>query len=339
MSGNLAEKIKFGALSVDGKVLPFPKKPWGYEGTHAPFPGDIPRYDGGQIGIVHNGSPHKVISWIPAKCDGKDLLIADRNILSHISWDELNEQGLISGVEVKLYGKRYLLRVLTGGNRPLDGDYELGGFPHSNEWDSFITNRTATSSFPFPTNEDLGEYVSEESFNGTHNRYWNWAYTYSWCQESHHEVGSGRALRGFDSARYWYYSTSASRYTYIGFRPVLEALNSESLPSDDKKDFSKQLIKSPQIELFKLTPASDLKVLSEANEIIFVENALKSKAYRRLLEDITENALVGRYESRFELFVDEDPRLLDVFLTALEDAGYSATRGDGGPELFVNWNY
>ncbi|MEK5068067.1 hypothetical protein [Sporosarcina sp. FSL K6-1508] len=234
----MTEKVKLGALSIEGKVLPFPQRPWGYEGTHAPEPGDIHRYrNGGSIGIVDSTDPAALISWVPGLSEeGKRVLVADRNILTDITWDQLNEQGLVFGREVKLGGNRFKLRILTGGDRPFEGDYELGGTPSNNEWDQIIVNLEENTSLPIPTEEDFSEYVSAESFNGNHNKFWNWAYTLSWCQEKFFEAGSYRVSRGYNSARSFHSTTASYRYVYIGWRPVLEVLDSETLDSGNQAE-------------------------------------------------------------------------------------------------------
>lgn len=250
------KKIKLGALAIEGTVLPLPKNPWGYEGEFAPHSGDIHQYDGGAIEIVDSTEEESLISWIPVERDGKRLLISDRNLLNYISYDQLHEQGLIFGKEVTLDGKRFKLRVLSGGDRPFQDDCELGGYPQSNEWDSYIANVEGLEYLPKPTDADLDEYVSEESFAGEHNQYWNWSYIFSWCQEAHHMFGSSRAVRGSGSARYWYYSTSTYRSTYIGWRPVLEALDSDDLkPGLDIKK-----------ELGTLSDAELKEIINEAEE-------------------------------------------------------------------------
>ena len=90
-------------------------------------------------------------------------------------------------------------------------------------------------------------------------------------------------------------------------------------------------------ELFRLTPAAELKVLTKANEIVFKENALKSKAYNRLLGLITEGALDGCYEVELELYQDEDAHMLPVFKKVLEEAGYSVIHHSNQPSLIVKW--
>ena len=47
---------------------------------------------------------------------------------------------------------------------------------------------------------------------------------------------AARALRGFDSARNYYWTTSSHRYASYGFRPVLEILNTDPLISDSDRN-------------------------------------------------------------------------------------------------------
>lgn len=89
--------------------------------------------------------------------------------------------------------------------------------------------------------------------------------------------------------------------------------------------------------LFKLTPASELKVLTKANEMIFKEIALKSKAYNRLLGLITDGSLEGRYEVEFELYPDEDVHMLSVFKEVLEAVDYKVSFHSEKFGLFVSW--
>lgn len=59
---------------------------------------------------------------------------------------------------------------------------------------------------------------------------------YSWCQETWAENASHRALRGYFSARYWRNISSGFRNVYVGFRPVLEVLNTDPLISDSDRN-------------------------------------------------------------------------------------------------------
>ena len=59
---------------------------------------------------------------------------------------------------------------------------------------------------------------------------------YSWCQETWAENASRRAHRGYDSARIWNSNSSGLRGVNVGFRPVLEVLNTDPLISDSDRD-------------------------------------------------------------------------------------------------------
>lgn len=72
--------------------------------------------------------------------------------------------------------------------------------------------------------------------NSAHNKFWNWYYVYSWCQETYAEVASSRALRGCNSARSWGWYDSFLRPARLGFRPVLEILNTDPLISDSDRN-------------------------------------------------------------------------------------------------------
>ena len=59
---------------------------------------------------------------------------------------------------------------------------------------------------------------------------------YTWCQETYSSNTSRRAVRGYTSARYWYYDNATISYPNVGFRPVLEILNTDPLISDSDRD-------------------------------------------------------------------------------------------------------
>lgn len=59
---------------------------------------------------------------------------------------------------------------------------------------------------------------------------------YTWCQEVYSNNAASRALRGFNSARHYYYYTSSNVDPTCGFRPVLEVLNTDPLISDSDRN-------------------------------------------------------------------------------------------------------
>ena len=176
------------------------------------------------------------LQWVKIKDGDKTLLICDRVILVNVSWDDLNAQGFITGKTVTIDGAKYKCRVLTGGSNRRNNDYYAGGTPSNNEWDRFITREEVISGLPAPVSSDLDTNQNATDLNGAHNSLWNWYYVYSWCQETWAENASIRACRGYSSARLWNYDAASSRNPYLGFRPVLEVLNTDPLISDSDRN-------------------------------------------------------------------------------------------------------
>ena len=83
---------------------------------------------------------------------------------------------------------------------------------------------------------DLDSNLNSTDFSSTHNALWNWAGVYTWCQETYSSNTSYRAVRGYDSARLWNYNGAATSDPRVGFRPVLEILNTDPLISDSDRD-------------------------------------------------------------------------------------------------------
>ena len=176
------------------------------------------------------------LQWVKIKDGDKTLLICDRVILVSVSWDDLNSQGYITGKTVTIDGAKYKCRVLTGGSNRRNGDSYAGGTPTNNEWDRFITREEVISGLPAPVSSDLDSSQNSTDLNSAHNKFWNWFYVYSWCQEVYASDASGRAHRGYFSARFWYWYISSYRYAFLGFRPVLEVLNTDPLISDSDRN-------------------------------------------------------------------------------------------------------
>ena len=176
------------------------------------------------------------LQWVKIKDGDKTLLICDRVILVSVSWDDLNSQGYITGKTVTIDGAKYKCRVLTGGSNRRNGDSYAGGTPTNNEWDRFITREEVISGLPAPVSSDLDSSQNSTDLNSAHNKFWNWFYVYSWCQEVYASDASSRAYRGYFSARRWDWSNSSGRSAPLGFRPVLEVLNTDPLISDSDRN-------------------------------------------------------------------------------------------------------
>ena len=176
------------------------------------------------------------LQWVKIKDGDKTLLICDRVILVSVSWDDLNGQGYVTGKTITIDGTKYKCRLLTGGSNRRNNDWYAGGTPTNNEWDRFITREEVITGLPAPVSSDLDTNLNTTDHNSTHNQLWHWVGVYSWCQETWAENASGRADRGYDSARYWSGSSSGRRYVVVGFRPVLEVLNTDPLISDSDRN-------------------------------------------------------------------------------------------------------
>ncbi len=135
------------------------------------------------------------------------LFIANYNVTHTVSWNDLNTAGLLFGKDYAGGGVNYTLRAPSvGSNSTGSGDTQRG-VPQSNEWDTML-------------NKNSG-YIQ------------NWNAMYSWGQDAYST--SYRAVRGYDSARYWSHDYATNSTPLVGFRPVLEVLNSDTLGSDGMK--------------------------------------------------------------------------------------------------------
>lgn len=176
------------------------------------------------------------LQWVKIKDGDKTLLICDRVILVSVSWDDLNGQGYVTGKTITIDGTKYKCRLLTGGSNRRNNDWYAGGTPTNNEWDRFITREEVITGLPAPVSSDLDTNLNTTDHNSAHNQLWHWVGVYSWCQETWAENASSRATRGYPSARLWYYRTATNQLAFVGFRPVLEVLNTDPLISDSDRD-------------------------------------------------------------------------------------------------------
>ena len=131
------------------------------------------------------------------------LFIADYNVTHTVSWDDLNTKSLIFGKNYASGGVDYTLRAPSVGSNYTGSGNSERGVPQSNEWDTML-------------NKDSG-YIQ------------NWNEMYSWGQDTVSVDASLRAIRGYTSARYWSSTTATNSYPDVGFRPVLEVLNPDTL--------------------------------------------------------------------------------------------------------------
>ena len=137
------------------------------------------------------------------------LFVADHAVTHTVSWDDLNTAGLIFGKDYAAGGVDYTLRAPSVGSSYTGSGNSERGTPQSNEWDAVL-------------NKNSG-YIQ------------NWNKMYLWGQDVSSVDASYRARRGYSSARYWYSNSATGSNPSLGFRPVLEVLNADTLGSGGLK--------------------------------------------------------------------------------------------------------
>lgn len=165
----MANIIKLGSLFLDGRPVETGMQ-----------------YVPSQTIEVGEMTPSKEIGWVAVN----GLLIADQCLLTNVSWDDLDVQGLVFGKEVTVQGLRFKIRLLKVGSKE----------DVPNEWDAAL------------------DAVGEDD------TLWHWDHIFFWGQEPVSGSVSHRAIRGYTSARHWGWSDSSSRHALLGFRPALEPL-------------------------------------------------------------------------------------------------------------------
>lgn len=222
--------IKLGTFYLGGIKQPRPTRPWRND---MPAPGtslngDIPSFNNGQTIEIRNTDTNDAykINWREVNDGNKKLLISDRVLLVSVPWNALNAQGLIAGKTITIDNQQYKLRILTGGSDyRVQNDSYAGGTPTSNEWDRIIVNEANFNGLPIPTASDLNNTTDYQDLAGAHNQFWNWVYANSWTQEVASFNANLRSIRGGSSARYFAFEYADTARQNIGWRPVLEVLN------------------------------------------------------------------------------------------------------------------
>lgn len=165
----MANIIKLGSLFLDGRPVETGMQ-----------------YVPSQTIEVGEMTPSKEIGWVAVN----GLLIADQCLLTNVSWDDLDVQGLVFGKEVTVQGLRFKIRLLKVGSKE----------DVPNEWDAAL------------------DAVGEDD------TLWHWDHKFFWGQEPVSGSVSYRAIRGYTSARHWRNNSSGNRSVSVGFRPALEPL-------------------------------------------------------------------------------------------------------------------
>ena len=147
------------------------------------------------------------------------LFIADYNVTFNVDWNQLNEKQMIFGTPYTSYGVDYTMRAPSAGSQSNNNgkdDSSTRGIPKSNEWDAIL------------------DKANQDWKDNTSGYIKNWSRKYSFGQDNHADA-SIRAVRGHGSARYWRSYYASYSLLFVGFRPVLEILNADTLDSDGLK--------------------------------------------------------------------------------------------------------
>ena len=137
------------------------------------------------------------------------LFVADYAVTKDVSRDALNTAKLIFGKNYASGGVDYTLRAPSVGSGSTGSGESRRVTPQNNEWDKML--------------DKDDKYIK------------NWGKMFSWGQDTWSTSAPRRAVRGYDSARYGDHHSSWYNYVGLGFRPVLEVLNPDTLDSDGLK--------------------------------------------------------------------------------------------------------
>lgn len=221
--------VKLGTLYYGSAARPRPTKPWvpDVSPNYNIGKGNLPSawtepLSGWSIGNT-NPAEENQLYWHKIRDGNKTLLICDRAILCYFRPVDLDNMGRVSGTPVTIDGKKYTLRVLTGGMT--NSDAQSG----DNEWNRYVLNKANIPGLPIPSSSDFrSDYGDLDAWNiqfkGELNRFWNWMYISTMVQESD-EVSDTRRLRGELSAGHIATIRNISSSSGTGWRPVLEVLN------------------------------------------------------------------------------------------------------------------
>ena len=137
------------------------------------------------------------------------LFVADYSVTYAASWDNLDATDMIFGKNYAAGGVDYTLRAPSEGSGYTGSGDSERGTPHSNEWDRIL-------------DKDDG-YIK------------NWNGIFSCGQDSVIRLSWRRTVRGHYSSRFCGHRDAAGQNPQVGFRPVLEVLNHDTIGPDGLK--------------------------------------------------------------------------------------------------------
>lgn len=136
--------------------------------------------------------PKYPLSWVPVL----GAFFCTWNLLTNISWNDLDRKGLIFGGKVQIDHFSFRCRVPRGGS----------------------------------ANTDLSEWNVAMEIDYGDNALWHWKDMYSWCQEEAASDPSSRVCRGGNWPHEQYRVRPGSWFPSCGWRPVLEPIGYSGVP-------------------------------------------------------------------------------------------------------------
>ena len=221
--------LRLGSLRFRDRVLPPAERPWltdlsalcpypGLEPGNLPEFATDPDWSAWRIGDTPMSREDALI-WLGFETPERTLLVADRMLMSRVSWADLEAGGYVHGRDIVIDGATYRIRLLTGGKAAADDP--IKGAAEPNEWDRLVAGQPEGALTP--CTEDHAQPLSEAHRNSAHNALWHWFGAVSWVADTSAGRADGRVCRGYHGPQFFYENTIDHRHEDIGWRPVLEA--------------------------------------------------------------------------------------------------------------------
>ena len=222
------QKIVQGSLYQNGQQIQFSSAPATYTSN----------------AVLELRSSGTDIEWLVIKSGAHEYLLSTKNLLSGISYNQLNIQGFVSGNSLIAIGdSQYKIRLIT-----------------SQEWDNFVLNQINLNSLLTPNADDLsGNYNSTTITSSDTNNLLHWWNSPSLTKNI---SGSSVIVRGGNAIGT---SNNISITDNSNYRIVLEKYNLPPVISDSDRflgNFTSSIIQEysivdPENDLFKIEEILD----------------------------------------------------------------------------------
>lgn len=183
------------------------------------------------VGLTAGDDQEHEDAWLHFNVDGKELYVSMKPMRRGVSWNELNELGLVFGEKtIVLDGQTYKVRLLKGINgtpRSMGGSYDPK-WAEGSEWNRLMYpihwgEHIDPNNDPAKVGESVkGDFLGfTDTDLGIHHRVIKGSR--SWCQEQYKGLAIQRGMFGVS------YSTKYDPrrgFDTFGWRPVLEKVES-----------------------------------------------------------------------------------------------------------------